>query len=306
MWCLTPPMSTGSRFVHDAFDQALGMYRSAPLRLTPEYAQTIVDEFHTYFKERADNYTRVRKMPYLATVQTSLSNLKKKLRLAGLPDEFLQHLRLNKEDSSQLIAAKAQSVVVRSIDLLTVESDPVVIDCRNMLSHPDAYLRLIALAALTGRRTAELLFCATFEAPLEKHKTADRYWACVRGFCKQRHDAVEPPLVRDVPLLESRERVCAAIESVRKDLPARTIEEVNAKYAKPIQRRMIKYLPAAIKNIHNLRKFYALTCFQYFNDRSCSLPRFASEVLGHKTMSGTVITYLSFHVTCQHSLNFRV
>ena len=298
-------MATGSRFVHDAFDQTLALYHSAPGRLTPEHAKKIVAEFHSYFKERADNYGRERKMPYLATVQTSLSNLKKRLRLSGLNDEFLQHLRLSKEDSSRLIAAKAQSVVVRSIDLPTVEADAIVLDCRALLSHHDAYLRLIALAALTGRRTAELLFCASFEPPLDKHKTAERYWTCVRGFCKQRHDSIEPPLVRDVPLLESRDRVCAAIESVRRALPADSVEEVNAKYAKPIQRRMIKYLPPSIKNIHNLRKFYALTCFQYFNDRSCSLPRFASEVLGHKTLGSTVITYLSFHVTCAQSLNFR-
>jgi integrase len=298
-------MSTGSRFVHDVFDQTLATYRSAPLRLTPEYALKIVNDFHVYFKERADNYGRDRKMPYLATVQTSLSNLKKRLRLSGLPEEFLQHLRLNKEDSTQLIAAKAQSVVVRSIDLPTVDSDAIVVDCREKLTHRDPYLRLIALAALTGRRTAELLFCASFEPPKEKHKTAERYWACVRGFCKQRHDGSEPPMVRDVPLLESRDRVCAAIESVRRELPADSVEEVNAKYAKPIQRRMLKYMPSSIKNIHNLRKFYALTCFQYFNDRSCSLPRFASEVLGHKTLSSTVITYLSFHVNCKHSLSFR-
>lgn len=292
--------------MHDAFDQTLALHKSAPARLTPEHAAKIVKEFHAYFKERADNYTRERKMPYLATVQTSLSNLKKRLRLAGLPDDFLQHLRLSKEDSSQLIAAKAHSVVVRSIDLPTVEADAIVLDCRGLLTHRDPYLRLIALAALTGRRTAELLFCASFEPPLDKHKTAERYWTCVRGFCKQRHDSLEPPLVRDVPLLESRDRVCTAIESVRRELPADSVEEVNAKYAKPIQRRMIKYLPPSIKNIHNLRKFYALTGFQYFNDRSCSLPRFASEVLGHKTLGSTVITYLSFHVTCAQSLNFRL
>jgi hypothetical protein len=295
----------GSRFVHDAFDQAVAMHRSAPQRLTPEYAEQMVKDFHLYFKERADQQTRERKMSYLATVQTSLSNLKKKLRLEGVHDDFLQHLHLNKQDSTQLIAAKAQSVVTRSIDLPTVNCDHIVVDCRKMLSDKNAYLRLIALAALTGRRTAELLFCASFEPPADPHKTSDKYWACVRGFCKQRHDSHEPPMVRDVPLLESRDRICAAVESVRRALPVDSVEEVNAKYAKPIQRHMMKYMPPAIKNIHNLRKFYALTCFHYFNDRACSLPRFASEVLGHKTMGNTVITYLSFHVVCDNTLNFR-
>ena len=291
--------------MHETFDQALGVHRSAPQRLTPEYAERIVKDFHVYFKERADQQTRERKMPYLATVQTSLSNLKKRLRLEGVSDEFLQHLHLNKQDSVQLIAAKAQSVVVRSIDLPTVNCDHIVLDCRKLLSDKNPYLRLIALAALTGRRTAELLFCASFEPPKDAHKTAERYWACVRGFCKQRHDSNEPAMVRDVPLLESRDRICAAIESVRRELAVDSIEQVNAKYAKPIQRHMMKFMPAAIKNIHNLRKFYALTCFNYFNDRACSLPRFASEVLGHKTMGSTVITYLSFHVVCDNTLNFR-
>jgi hypothetical protein len=296
---------TGSRFVHDSFDQTLSVFRSSPQRLTPDYAEQIVKEFHAYFKERADNLPRERRMPYLATVQTSLSNLKKRLRLAGVPHDFLQHLHMSKQDSSQLIAAKAQSVVVRSIDLPTVDAEKVVIDCRKLLSDKDAYLRLIGLAALTGRRTAELLFCASFEPPQDPHKTNEKYWTCVKGFCKQRHDSAEAPMVRDVPLLESRDRVCAAIESVRRQLHVETIEEVNAKHAKPIQRHMIKYMPSSIKTIHNLRKFYALTCFCYFNDRNCSLPRFASEVLGHRTLSSTVITYLSFHVNCDKSLNFR-
>jgi hypothetical protein len=297
---------TGTRFVHDAFDQTLAVHQSAPQRLTREYADQIVKEFHAYFKERADLHPRERKITHLATVQSSLSNLKKRLRLQGVDPEFLKHLHMNKEDSSKLIAAKTQSVVVRSIDLPTVDADAIVTDCRALLTNRDPYLRVIALACLTGRRTAELLFCASFEPPRERHKTAERYWASVTGFCKQRHDAVEPAMVRDIPLLESRDRVCAAIESVRRELPVDNIAEVNSKYAKGIQRRMIKYMPAAIKNIHALRKFYAQTAFCYFNDRACSLPRFASEVLGHKQLSATILTYLSFHVECAKSLNFRV
>jgi integrase len=241
----------------------------------------------------------------LATVQSSLSNLKKRLRLQGVDPEFLKHLHMSKEDSSTLIQAKAQSVVTRSIDLPTVDADAIVLDCRALLNHKDPYLRVIALACLTGRRTAELLFCASFEPPKEKHTTAERYWASVTGFCKQRHDAVEV-MVRDVPLLDSRERICAAIEGVRRELPVDNIAEVNSKYAKGIQRRMNKYMPAAIKNIHALRKFYAMTTFHYYNQRNCSLARFTSEVLGHKQLSSTVITYLSFIVDCAKSLNFRV
>jgi hypothetical protein len=296
---------TGTRFVHDAFDQTLALHHSAPQRLTREYADQIVKEFHAYFKERADMHPRERKMTHLATVQSSLSNLKKRLRLQGVDPEFLKHLHMNKEDSSTLIQAKAQSVVTRSIDLPTVDADAIVLDCRALLNHKDPYLRVIALACLTGRRTAELLFCASFEPPKEQHTTAERYWASVTGFCKQRHDAVEV-MVRDVPLFECRNRICAAIEGVRRELPVDNIAEVNSKYAKGIQRRMNKYMPAAIKNIHALRKFYSLTAFNYFNQRNCSLARFASEVLGHRAMGPTVLTYLSFSVDCAKSLNFRV
>lgn len=277
-------------FVNTIFDRTLTTHQTNPQLLTPEHADEIVAEFHAYYKARADASSQDRKLPYLATVQTSLSSLKKRLRLAGVDPAFLEHLHMNKEDSTILIHAKAQSVVDKSIDLPTVDADAIIVDCRAMMNHRDPYLRLIALAALTGRRTAELLFCGKFGPPSEKHATAERYWTCMRGFCKQRHDSLEPLIQRDVPLLESRDQILRVIQSVRNDLPVASIQEVNSVHAKPIQRRMAICMPASIKNIHNLRKFYVLACFQYFNDRSCNLPRFASEVLGHKTLSSTVIT----------------
>ena len=70
-----------------------------------------------------------------------------------------------------------------------------------------------------------------------------------------------------------------------------------------IQTAQDKFVPM-IKNIHQFRKFYVFSCFEYFNENHCSIARLAADYLAHKTMSETVLTYLNFRVVVDKSLSF--
>jgi hypothetical protein len=280
-----------------------------PNRINAALAMQFVKDFKMYFEslyvlDIANG--KCRKLPYLSSAQTNISTFKRILIDEGLASKlFVMDLRLPKEDSLLLKKAKNANKLHKAIDLPEIPTDAMIIDCRKLLIHKNPYLRLIALAYLTGRRTAELLCSMTFNAPREQHHTHSKYWSEVTGVCKQRADDLDPLISREVPLLVDRKEVVACLTQLRLDLPCVSVRQVNVKYGKPIQRAIKRYVPI-IGNIHAMRSFYAFTCFEYMNERNCSLPRLAADYLCHKTLSDTIITYLSFRILCEKSIDFSI
>ena len=271
-------------------------------------AAAYAQKFVAYAKYRYDQAIaagKTRKLPHFSYAQTSLSNFKRRVRdeLGETSADFLKSLRLTREQGNVLEAAKKRVVHQKAIDLPEVDGDAVVLDCRKMLSSDDPYLRLIALACLTGRRTAELLYSIRFRPPQEAHKTSSKYWAHVTGFLKQRKGDPDAVVSREVPLLADRKSIVEALKATRAVLKADSVRDVNLRHAKKIHRHMHKYCPT-IGNIHQFRKLYALMCFHYFNSRQCSLPRVASDYLGHKMVSDSILTYLNFHLKPLGRLDF--
>jgi len=286
-------------------------------RINEALAAQFVQDFHAHFKtlhtiDAAKG--RVRKLSHLSSVQTNLSRFKKILAARNLaPDKFLKHMHLSTRDCTALKREKLENKRSSSIHLVKFHAEPVIIHCIKLLSDRSCHVRCIALAFLTGRRTAELLYSMTFGPPTEKHSTDLRYWTNVTGICKQRHGDQEAVLSREIPLLVDRVTVLDSLKLIRKEMPCGSVQDAN-RYAKQLSRTM-KSLPdiegqppnlfKIVRNIHNCRKFYASVCFEYFNEQNCSNARVAADYLGHKTMSDTVITYLSFLTQCDGSLNYR-
>jgi len=267
------------------------------------HGRVVVEAFITYFKSKYDQDIKrgkTRKLSYLSTVQTSLSNYKKDLRGMNAPEKFLQQLHLTRRDTVTLIEEKKNNVRVKAIDLPAVQGDKIIKDCRELLHHENAYLQVMALACVTGRRMAEILFSADFHPPSEVHYTDERYWCVVTGILKK---GELPPERREIPLLAPRDLVNKVLASVRVKLPAESVKSVNKDYARPIARVMKRYC-AEMGNLHQFRKFYALACYKYFNERHCSLPRLAADYLCHKTMSDSILTYLNFRLEGLGSLDF--
>jgi hypothetical protein len=268
------------------------------------HGSVVVASFIKYFKSMYDEDIKkgkTRKLSYLSSVQTGLSHYKKALRELGAPADFLNQLCLSRKQTAELIREKKQNVKQKAIDLPAINGDGIIQDCIQLLQHSNVYLQVVALACLTGRRMAELLYSIKFGSPREKHFTNEKFWSCVTGILKQRGE--NQVICREVPLFAPRVLICQTLRTVRKKLPAKSVREVNAKYGKPVARVMKKYC-SEIGNLHQFRKFYVLACHSYFNERHCSLPRLAADYLGHKTMSDTVLTYLNFRLVNLNSLEF--
>jgi hypothetical protein len=286
-------------FVHVMIDK----YKT---RNTPElpHGSVVVDAFIKYFQEKYESdlkRNKPRKLSYLSTVQTSLSAYKKELRRLDAPEHFLKQLHLARGQTEALIREKKDNVQAKAIDLPAINGDSIIEDCLKLLHNDNIYLRVVAVACLTGRRMAEILHSVTFGPPLDKHYTEERYWSCITGILKQRgEDRVK---CREIPLFAPRDDINKALASIRKELPSSNAKDVNVLYGKPIARVMKKYC-AEIGNLHQFRKFYVLACQEYFNERNCSLPRLAADYLGHKTMSDTILTYLNFRLVNVGSLDF--
>lgn len=292
-------MSTGSRA--DFVSVMLAGYR--PGQSTSE----IVAEFKRYYKELYDrdkSRNVVRKLSYLSSAQSNLSKFKKGLRLKGVKDEkWLAELKLSKEEALQLAKEKKTSVHDHAIDLPVLQADNIIEDCRKLLGDSNPMAQIIAVAALTGRRESEILYSIEFNKPKEDHYTLSKYWACASGFLKQRENDPLAVKCREVPLLAERETINKTIAEIRQKCPVDSIAAVNRVYGKKISRALHRFCPE-LKKLHEFRKFYAAVCFHYFNERQCSLPRIAADYLGHKTMSETVLTYLSARIEGVGTLSF--
>ncbi len=275
-------------------------------RLRPTQSELVAD-FKQHYKQLYDKdiANKVdRKLSYLSSAQSNLSKFKKILRRNGVTDEkWLSELKLSREEGFQLAKEKKNSVHKHAIDLPVLRADDIIIDCRKLLKHENPCAQIIAVAALTGRRAGEILFSIRFETPKETHYTNEKYWTCASGFLKQRANDPNAVTCREVPLLADRVAINQCISDIRRKCPVNTIEDVNRLYAKSISRMVQKICPE-LKKLHEFRKFYAAVCYQYFNERKCSLPRIAADYLGHKTMSETVLTYLSARVEGMGTLSF--
>ena len=279
------------------------VYKTDRSRITKAFAMQMVNEIKKHHDALAIQKP-VRRLPALCSAQTSISTLKRIVADENLASPtVLDCLKLSVDDHVLIQQAKSRNRRDAAIDLPVVDCDQLIIDSRNLLKHRNPYLRLLALACLTGRRTAELIYTMSFNPPRLSHSTHEKYWAEITGICKQRATDDNPLVSCEVPLLVSRELVVKTIEQLRKELVCTSARQVNAKFGKPIQ-RVIKRFAPTIGNIHKFRSFYALTCHEYFNERNCSLARLASDYLAHKTMSDTVLSYLSFRVDCKRTLDF--
>lgn len=290
-------------------NELLHRYDTAALR-GPELASDLLSRTRDHYQSLYDADIKKnikRKLPPTSSSMRALSELRKRLRERENPPSsaFFEALRMSRDEVLDLKKKQRQNTLARAIDLPMIHAEPMIRDCRNLLNNKNPYLRLLALACLTGRRASEILFGMKFGKPQSDHYTDEEYWTCVRGVAKQRVGDPDAVVSREVPLFERRKVIVRAVQRLRRDLPADTRADVNRKYAKGAQRVMQTHAPE-IHRMHDFRKFYVLVAFHYFNERNCSIPRLAADYLGHKTMSDTVITYLSFRVETDGSLDFGV
>lgn len=302
-------MGEKKSFVNEMLDQYMEFKQRAPGKIDEQLAEKFSRMFVKYFdKLYQDDIKRgkTRKQPGLASAQTALSVFKKHVIQSGEKNlKFIDGLHLTLDEMNQVIKARQETVKKKGIDLPTLKADAIIEDCRDFLSKDNPYLQVMALACLTGRRMAEIILTVQFNPPKEKHYTDSIYWTSVTGLLKKRLNDGEVEKAIEIPLLAPRPQIIQALKQVRDKLPASSVEQVNAKYGKNVARTMKQYCKN-VGNLHQFRKFYVMCCYKYFNERKCSLPRLASDYLGHKTLGNTVLTYLNFRVEDLGRLSFQI
>lgn len=270
------------------------------------YREKILEYYKNLYEINAERRTS----SWRSTVQVVLSRLKKKIKAHDYPHEFCNVFRLSAEDNRKLRDERQAQVYKKSIGLEEIHAEAVVLETRQILrdylnDKVSPYLAIVALGALTGRRTVEILLTGDFDPPKEHHFTDEKYWCHFSGVAKRRD--YERKLRRDIPLLDEREVIVAVVNKVREALNivrgTTTNETINKRFAKPISRAIQPR--SVIQKMHDFRKFYCCTAFIYFNDNNCSLPRFAANNLMHKDMNSSVITYLASRIKVEkNALNF--
>jgi len=300
-------------------------------------AEQIVRTTVNYFKNKYDQHRqsgRERKTCGLSTAQNTLSKIKtlfeEEFEVRGIRDsDYLKQLRLQKSDMDALNASKSLKVHDAGTNIVAVPGDLLIRKSRDTLVNVDASRALLvaAVACLTGRRMVEIIHRIQFNPPEEAHAEHEQYWCNISGLAKQRG-----VLTRfEVPLLEKRDAINKAMTKIRTLFPSpptnicraprvdlsvgqrlyferkRDVAEnkwVSSKYGKEMSRMMKAFCPE-IGSLHKFRRFYVGVCLHYFPQDGVAENRTASDYLGHRQMSGAVLTYKNYIVRDLGTLDYQ-
>lgn len=266
--------------------------RMARLVLAGVPAEHIVYRVKKYHRERHDP-ARHTHSP-LVTAKATLTRLKRLLLKHDLaPPVYCEGVHLSRWEYNKIKRAGHKRFMRDGTGLPALHGENLLRCMHRWLVNPeiDPMLRVLALAAVTGRRTSEII-CDKTEVHRPRFRdrvrlangapaTHDGYWCNVSGLAKKmRHTSVG--WNRDIPLLAPRRVVCGALREVRAELAGRcaTHRDVNRVYGQRIKRCLARHCPVMGK-AHNLRRFYVLMAHAHFNERGLALDQFAKHYLGH-------------------------
>ena len=257
-----------------------------------------VESFRMYFKftYKLDiDAGKTRKTTWLNSFQSNLSQFRRQLKNRGIQFWLLKFIRMTAKEKRTLEMQKKQRMVDESVGIVRINGPALLEKARRLLFSDDPATLVVALAALTGRRSSELVHSGTFGHPQEKH-LHPAYWSHFTGILKQREWDKNKVVAREIPLLAPREEINEALERLRDLWPSDSVQEAGSLYSYPISKATKREFPDVAK-LHEFRKTYAVITYEHFNEKDYSLPRFASEVLAHKSLlGGRILTYLNIAV----------
>jgi integrase len=262
--------------------------------------------YHQHSAELDEVAGKPRKTTWLNSFQSSLSLFRRQLKERQVPYFMIKYIRMTKEEKFALEKQKLARLEQCSENVVKIDGAAIVEKTRTFLSSDDPPELIIALAALTGRRASELIVSGVFGPPRMQNHERPAYWAHFTGILKQREWDRNKVVAREIPLLAPRDRINEALDKLRDLWPATTCLEANKLYSNTISVCVRKLFPQVAK-LHNFRKTFCHITYRHFNDDlNFSLPRFASEVLGHKSIhGGRLLTYLNVNVANIDNITFH-
>ncbi|MBW4489911.1 MAG: telomere resolvase [Trichocoleus desertorum ATA4-8-CV12] len=199
-------------------------------------------------------------------------------------DHFsLDYIKFSTEEYTQLNDEKQRSVSERNEDVKPLHNpDGIVATAVRLLESPEWAEVAAGLAVLTGRRSSELLSTAKFEP-----KT--RWSVVFTGALKRREET--QTLSFEIPTLTTSEKVCKALDKVRRELPETqelSAKEVNARFGPAIAAACDRHFsdlvpPRAGGNLytHLFRAVYATIATFWYCPPRVDPVEFRAAIQGH-------------------------
>ena len=242
---------------------------------------------------------------WLNSFQCYLSLFRRQLKERNVHYHIVKYVRMSRQEKYLLEKQKRERLEAASENVSKLDGAEVIARARALLASEDPATLVISLAALTGRRMAELVLSGQFGPPKNANWARPDYWANFTGVLKQREWDKTKVNFREIPLLSPRADINDAIERLRDLWPATSNSEVNKLYSSAVSKKMKELFPE-VGTLHTFRKVYCPITYFHFNDElNFSLPRFASEMLAHKSIhGGRLLTYLNVNVTNLENIDF--
>lgn len=246
----------------------------------PTFLEALGDDTKTLETVCADE------MKYLREVYTTGNSLKTALTtyrnaLRDIVDDHvaLGYMKLSKDESLKLKLEYNKLISDRQRNIRAIDNvDEYLLFAESLLASTSYVTQLLGLAALTGRRTSELLCTAEFE-PI------DDFSVMFKGQLKSKGRGDVKPY--PIPLLAPASVVIPALERLQSGRPELKGNPTLAKNrtGKPISQKMKKLFPKFLGDNpqgRDLRRAYGAIAF-HMSDRENEITKqkFISDVLGH-------------------------
>jgi hypothetical protein len=262
--------------------------------------EDVVEEARQYFKYRHEQNPDP-KSHWLNSASSALTRTKAKLKqLLLAPYAFRRELALTPRELEFLDKfnhSRLEQKIHQNKEISLYTLTEKLYDL--MLSEDPAKVAL-GVAGLTGRRQTEITHSAEFHDPMYpiKHRYPS-FWAHVTGFSKRKVHDKYAVRSRELPLLAPRDMIQAAVKFIREEWPSDSTAQASELYGYRLAAATHEHLvPLGVTRMHDLRKTFATTAHQLFNENELALPGFASYVLGHKrALSNRIMTYLIIRTT---------
>lgn len=242
-------------------------------------ALTTLRRYYTYYR----NICREMVPQELLTVCFSILNLTR--------DEMLSL----KEQYAQKVSKEHRSLRPLS------NPDQMILTALELLDRVSVYDRILGLAFLTGRRSAEIACTATFQDLKQKNAKQDvkKDWIIFDGQLKVKEKVTAGPY--EIPLLASPSLIVEGITRLRKEKPQWVDQPIlfHDRGAPSLSLRVKRHFSDFIENptVKDLRAAYAEVCYREFGNVTIAKSRFFSDILGHGENDNlTGQSYLDFYI----------
>jgi hypothetical protein len=211
-------------------------------------------------------------------------------------DVVVGYLTLNKEESGELAAAKEKQI---SNDLLNQrpinDIDVYIMKAVELLDSSSHHNQVIGLAALTGRRMAEIGCTARFE----RIEGEDNH-VMFTGQLKMKGRPDQSAYA--IPVLGNVDKIIKTLAQVHENKPVyldNTVRFHNAmsKELGHKTKRLFEGVSDSSLSPKDLRSIYAEICYALNDDKRIAKQKFFSQILGHgEDDNSTGVSYLDFYI----------